>query len=109
MSDLILGPDIQRVLQAESIGVPEVKDMVLRSAIHSGDGCNRRFHNWLFLVKDGVLLKMMTLEYRTVAPAYQGTTAVEEDCMKCYGEGCRFCGWRGVVRRNVKDPAIDCK
>lgn len=101
MAEVTLHPSLLPLLLAEGIGEAEIQDMVHRSAIHSGDGCNRRFHNWLFAVQDGQLVKMMTLEYRTIGRAYQGTGQVEEECLKCEGRGCKFCGWRGVVQRNV--------
>ena len=92
--------EVSRVLEAEGITHGELLAMVEKAAITSVRGFNRRYHQWLFLVKNGVLLKMEGVE---VAGVGFGDDSMEEDCGRCEGSGCGSCQWSGTVRRRVVD------
>jgi hypothetical protein len=45
---------VERVLQEEGISQQELEVMLRLSAIYTQtEGCNRRYHHWLFKVKNG--------------------------------------------------------
>lgn len=53
---------VTAVLSAEGITLSELQHMVDHGAITSLHGCNRRFHNWLFLYQYGTVIKMVKTE-----------------------------------------------
>ena len=92
---------VRSVMQAEGISLGAVLEMVNKSAITSKDGCNRRFHEWLFFVKDAEILRMK--KYDTVLLGTDsGNGVMAEDCQLCDGLGCKGCGWRGEIYRYMK-------
>jgi hypothetical protein len=80
-------------MDAEKITLSEVKEMVEKAAITRLRGFNRRYHHWLFLVKDTELVRMEMAD--KVEPGNVDQSA--DDCEFCEGEGCRKCGWSGEV------------
>lgn len=94
----VLSDQVKRVLTAEKISDAELAQMVKLSAPFTGDGMNRRYHQWLFKVDGPLVVKMMLHDLRTVGTV-KGQGFIEEEHEGCLGEGCRDCGWTGVVRR----------
>jgi hypothetical protein len=93
-----LSEQVRRVLKAEKIAEEELLTMVQLAAPYTGEGMNRRYHQWLFLVENTTVQKMMLQDLRTVGKV--GSKGwVEEEHDACVGEGCRDCGWSGIVRR----------
>jgi hypothetical protein len=96
---LKLSEQVKRVIKAEKISDDELEQMVKLSAPFTGEGVNRRYHQWLFKVtNDPGVEKMMLHDLRTVGTT-KGQGWIEEEHEACLGEGCRDCGWTGVVRR----------
>jgi len=95
-----ISPKVMRVLQAEKIPAEELYRMLDDVAFTSIRGCNRRYFQWLFLVKDNVLQDMQRLDLVQVG---KGQNRMLEEHEACDGEGCRECGWVGSISRAVND------
>ena len=91
---------VLRVLQAEKISADELYQMLDQVAFTSIRGCNRRYFQWLFSVKDNMLQDMQRLELVEVG---KGRDRMLEEHEDCDGEGCRACGWIGSVSRAIED------
>lgn len=91
---------VLRVLQAEKISPEELYRMLDEVAFTSIRGCNRRYFQWLFLVKDNMLQDMQRLDLIEVG---RGPHRMLEEHEACDGEGCRECGWVGQVSRAIED------
>lgn len=91
---------VLRVLKTEAISADELKHMLDKAAFTSIRGCNRRFFQWLFLVKDNVIHDMQRLDLVEVG---RGENRMLEEHESCNGEGCRSCGWAGHVSRAIED------
>jgi hypothetical protein len=91
---------VLRVLQAEKISADELYHMLDEVAFTSLRGCNRRYFQWLFLVKDNVLQDMQRVELVEVG---RGPHRMLEEHEPCNGAGCRACGWIGSVSRAIED------
>lgn len=91
---------VLRVLQAEKISPDELFHMLDAVAFTSIRGCNRRYFQWLFLVKNDVLLDMQRMEMTEIG---RGENRMLEEHESCNGQGCRDCGWVGSVSRAVQD------
>jgi hypothetical protein len=89
-----------RVLTAEQISAEELYRMLDEAAFTSVRGCNRRYFQWLFVVRDNVLRDMQLLE---VVEVGKGKDRMLEEHDACNGEGCRECGWIGQVSRAIAD------
>lgn len=101
---VVYGKQLSRLLEEEKITHAELVDMIERSARCSMRGFNRRYHNWVFLLKGDVLERM---EAAKVAEVGRGEDSMSEDCPRCEGLGCKACNWSGqVVRRVVDTTAI---
>ena len=94
----VLSDQVKRVLKAEKISDDELAHMVQRSAPFTGEGMNRRYHQWLFKVDGELIVKMMLHDLRAIG-TMRGQGFIEEEHEDCLGAGCRDCGWTGVVRR----------
>jgi len=94
----VLSDQVKRVIKAEAVSVEELIHMVKLSAPFTGEGMNRRYHQWVFKVDGYLVEKMMLHDLRTVG-ATKGDGWIEEEHEGCLGEGCRDCGWTGMVRR----------
>ena len=63
-------------------------------------GCNLRYVQWLFVLKDNVLVDMQQLDLVEIG---RGQNRMLEEHDDCNGEGCKECGWAGQVSRAVED------
>lgn len=97
-----ISPKVLKVLQAEHISSEELYRMLDELAFTSLRGCNRRYFQWIFkLSSDGKLLEdMQRLDLVEVG---LGQNRMLEEHEPCSGEGCRDCGWAGVISRAVSD------
>lgn len=75
--------------------------MVANSAIITDVRGNRRFHDWVFKVSNGVVESMFHLDEHLLSP---DEFVVYEPCPACDGEGCERCddGEVRVVRKESK-------
>ena len=89
---------VRKLLAAEGISDAELGYMLDHSAITSVEGCNRRFHHWLFEVRNDVLLRMFHAAI-VEHGKNRGHGFMVEECTECEGDGCKVCGWRGEVHR----------
>lgn len=86
-------------MRAEGISPAELDHMVAHAAISSlVEGFNRRFHNWLFEVRQGEVFRMREFDMKTLGRD-RGNGSMCEECEQCEGAGCKDCGWIGEVRR----------
>lgn len=88
---------VQRTLYVEGISTEELEQMIKHSAITSVAGFNRRYHKWLFQVKDDTVWAMVASEPVTFG-VNRGMGFDEMECDECSGVGCKTCGWVGKVR-----------
>lgn len=95
-----ISPKVLRVLQAEDISAEELYRMLDEVAFTSVRGCNRRYFQWLFVLKDNVLQDMQRAD---VVEIGKGSNRMLEEHEACEGQGCRTCGWVGQVSRAVED------
>lgn len=95
-----ISPKVLRVLQAEKISSDELFHMLDAVAFTSIRGCNRRYFQWLFRIKDNILLDMQRLDLTEIG---RGDNRMLEDHEACDGLGCHDCGWVGQVSRAVQD------
>lgn len=93
---------VQKVMSGEYISSTEMDQMLSQAAITRERGFNRRFHHWLFRVKDGVVERM---EYFDLPRFGSGPEIMRETCLACNGGECMNCGWSGVVLRAIKPNA----
>jgi hypothetical protein len=91
---------VLRVLEAEQISADELYRILDEVAFTSIRGCNRRYSQWLFVIKDDVLLDM---QYFDLVEIGRGSTRMLEEHDDCDGEGCKACGWAGQVSRAIED------
>jgi hypothetical protein len=91
---------VLRVLEAEKISADELYRMLDDVAFTSIRGCNRRYFQWLFVVKDNRLEDMQQLDLVEIG---RGSTRMLEEHDDCEGEGCKACGWAGQVSRAIED------
>jgi hypothetical protein len=91
---------VLRVLQAEKISPEELYRMLDEVAFTSIRGHNLRYFQWLFKMKDNVLEDMQRVDLVEIG---KGQNRMLEEHEPCSGEGCRECGWAGVVSRAVVD------
>lgn len=89
-------PAVILAATAEGIALPELDYMVEHAALSSLPGGNRRYHDWLFFVDNGVVETMKTAAPVTVGHGAQHMT---EDCDECQGSGCKACGHWGTITR----------
>lgn len=92
--------EVSKTIKAEGISEAELTVMVTKAAITSVRGFNRRYFQWLFKVKDGVVERMEPAE---VVEVLEPGDAMEEDCDLCEGAGCAKCHFIGTVWRRVVD------
>lgn len=90
--------EVQRVMEGEGISLDELQAMVERSAITSVRGFNRRFNDWIFVVKNGVVCRMQPIDMIEVG---QGRDIMYEPHTACLGRGCKECGWSGEIIRKI--------
>lgn len=91
---------VLRVLKAENISPDELYRMLDDVAFTSIRGCNRRYFQWLFTVKNNVLQDMQRAD---VVEVGRGPNRMLEEHEPCNGEGCHDCGWVGQVYRAIND------
>jgi hypothetical protein len=78
--------------------------MLRSAAIYTREeGCNRRYHHWLFKTKGEEVVDMRTLWTQEVG---RGKDRVMEEHEGCEGQGCKECGWSGQVIRYVTDKTV---
>lgn len=88
---------LARVLKEEGISPEQFEEMVKHASVYSkSDRGNRRYHNWVLDIQDGVCQSMSKLQIVQIG---NGKTPMYEDCSQCDGDGCHFCGWIGEVKR----------
>lgn len=103
----VVSPRVQRIIAAENISPSELQEMLRLAAPYTGpEGFNRRFHRWSFRVglsrtTAGYEVEdMQSVDLKSIGlPGSYGH--MEEPCEACDGEGCKACGWRGQVIRNL--------
>ena len=101
---LRISPKVRRVLDTEKIPVEELIMMVEKSAITSLRTANRRYFRWLFTVVDeGEIQHVTQMELAQPVEVGSGEARVLEEHEPCQGEGCRACGWIGVIVRRISD------
>lgn len=91
---------VLRVLQTENIPAEELYRMLNEAAFTSLRGCNLRYFHWLFVMRDNILSDMQRADLVEVG---RGSSRMQEEHDACDGEGCRACGWAGVVSRAIED------
>jgi hypothetical protein len=88
---------VQKVMDATAIELPDLQLMVDRAAIITHEsGCNRRYRNWIMEVRGSVVFFLRKFEMTDYS---QGARSIIEECEECWGEGCAHCGWIGQVKR----------
>lgn len=92
---------VRRVLVGENIGDAEFRHMVENAALHSINGFNRRFHHWVFLIF-GEKVECMETLHQVALGTPSGHGHMDEEHEQCRGEGCKSCGWKGVVTRYLR-------
>jgi hypothetical protein len=98
-----LSEKVQRVLKGEGISLEELALMLRLAAITSREGCNRRYHHWLFRVNGDEVSDMRTEWTLKVG---RGKDRVTEEHDECQGQGCKACGWSGQAIRYVSDKIV---
>lgn len=103
-----LEPKVLQFAAARGIEEAEVLDMVVRAAKVTHKLGNRRYHQFLFMVQEGVVSLMTALEFDNAEAEWysenshlqpsEGEFLVYEECRKCEGEGCKRCGNTGQIR-----------
>lgn len=121
--ELAYSPRVLKFADAEKITLDELRDMLKRAARVTLNTANRRYHQYLFMVQDGVVTwagkttdqqearildnkaAKATIDEPPPQPQRPEEFLVYEVC-GCGGEfGCTECGGKGeiaVVRRNIK-------
>jgi hypothetical protein len=94
---------VKRVLAGENISQNELETMIRSAAKFSKEGCNRRYHHWLFNVQGDEVVDMRTSWMKQVG---RGKDRVIEEHDTCQGQGCKMCGWSGQVIRLVSDKVV---
>ena len=92
---------VLKVLQTEKISPDELMTMLREAAFTSLRGSNLRYFQWLFTRKGNMLLDMQRADLMEIG---RGQNRMLEEHDACDGEGCRTCGWAGVVSRAMQDP-----
>lgn len=95
-----VSPRVLEICDQLNITMPELLEMVKRAAITSQEGGNRRFHGWLFDVKEFEVIGMRRSEM-PVHGEDSGAGVRAYDCPMCSGWGCMECGWWGKAGRYV--------
>lgn len=68
------------------------------SARYTKGRCNRRYKDWLFEVRDNVVVYMTAFaSVRNVPTPGPDEFLVYEECEMCEGKGCRVCEGTGQV------------
>lgn len=101
-SDVIFSSKVQATAAKEGITLDSLKDMVHKAALITSELGNRRYHQWLFTVVKGVVLKMNRPAYRIVKETGSEARINYDECEHCEGAGCTFCGYIGEVRYEVR-------
>ena len=86
-----------QVMASEGITSLELHSMLIRAAITSVRGFNRRFHQWLFSLNNSTVEDMQCVD---MVQTGHGSERMQEDCESCSGAGCKECGWVGQILRN---------
>lgn len=95
---------VQAYAERQGITLQELEDMLAKSCLISHAEGNRRFHNWLFRVENGVVRYMQplatqpkkdTITHESLSP---NEFMVYEECDDCRGKGCPTCGYTGELR-----------
>lgn len=90
-----LSPQVERVLKAEQISMQELGEMLNKAAITTHPRGNRRFHSWVFDIKQGTVWRMSAVEDSFERKAGTLDLTVFEEHEDCDGDGCRGCGYSG--------------
>lgn len=97
-SGVAIAPQVERTIKSENIALEELDAMVKKAAITTHEFGNRRFHNWIFDIKQGKVWKMVQdreVPVRIVQSSMSLTA--HEDCPDCEGDGCKECAYTGEV------------
>ena len=123
-AELAYAPQVLKFAEAEKISLDDLRDMLKRAARVTLKTANRRYHQYLFMVQDGVVtwagkithdtqearildnkVAKATIDESPPQPQRPEEFLVYEAC-GCGGEfGCTECGGKGevaVIRRNIK-------
>ena len=93
MPDLTCSDVVQDVLDGEDITLPDLQEMVLRGAITSLRGANRRYHHWFFEYDSKRnFVSRMFLHLPVMMDVSSWVS-----CTGCGSWGCKQCGWSGQV------------
>ncbi len=97
-----VSPQVQRVLKAEGISDDEFGQMLNKAAITTHQRGNRRFHSWVFEVKNGSVWRMSHVDDACVTKPGTVDLTVFEICEACDGDTCKECGYSGEQRVTYK-------
>jgi RecJ-like exonuclease len=99
----------------DGVGLPELQDMLRRSARFTHPDGNRRFHDWLFNIEGRKVISIKRLQPEqedVYEPHYKceyckdtKRISVFDPCPRCDGEGCQSCD-EGLVPSTI--PCESC-
>jgi hypothetical protein len=101
---VITHPRVWMVCSEHTVSADELQFMLDNSALYTRElGFNRRYHHWLFDIREGQCYNMRMCSRIEPEPVYVGKPGsggfMEEEHLDCDGEGCSGCGGIGRVRR----------
>jgi hypothetical protein len=117
----LLSLDVIKEAKALGVSLPNLKDMVVHSTRYTHPVANRRWRDYLFVVKDEIVLSIFTEKiepehdeplgdegafYKCWDCKDTGKETVYEECPKCFGKGCTVCGGTGEKIRHI--PCQTC-
>jgi hypothetical protein len=96
-----LSPQVEQKMLDEKLSLADVEEIVAKSAIIKHVAGNRRYFDWLLRIKDNKVLSLRRIGSAVdeMTDYASGLAYQIEECEDCDGDGCKYCGWIGQVKR----------
>jgi hypothetical protein len=99
-------PEVLAFVKTHGLGLAQLEDMLRHAALCSHEKGNRRYHDWVFQLRQGVIFRMTDVRTGASSDTIRssnlhlapGEFLVYEDCTECRGKGCRHCDGGQVPR-----------
>lgn len=95
-------PEVMAFAKTQGISLHQLEDMCQKAALITHEDGNRRFHNWIMLVKQGQLQRITDVRTGVSSDTLSagpkaGEFLMYDECPACHGETCERCDFTGQV------------
>src|SRR4051794_19304146 len=92
-----LTPEVEVYLK--EIGLADrLKEVMAKAAIVTHPRGNRRYHHWVFEVRNGIIVSVFDLRGPQKPALTPDSFVAYEDCDRCLGKTCPACEGTGLIK-----------